>query len=95
MGKISEVHAASRLVQRYTGLISWEEFKRRVMALDYVAVVQQTTSRWLCRMQVTTPERAAGVWFVMNRSTKSVITVLTEKKAAGWLTREQQREWRI
>lgn len=70
-------HAALRLAQRYeeADLI---ELRRKVADGDFEYVRRQTHTRSICRTLLS----SGPVWFVLNRKTGAVVTVLTESQAA-------------
>lgn len=73
--RICERHAASRLVKRTDGKLSFEELKRRVADGKFEYVSRQSVTRTLCRVRL---EDESHVYFILNRKKKSIVTVLEE-----------------
>lgn len=85
--KFTEHHAQTRFVQRTRCPISFSELKELIEKGDYQVVVKQSCTRSLCLAKVG----VESIWFVMNRKTKSVITILTAKQARNWVGAEAEK----
>lgn len=79
--KHRETHAAYRLAVRAPE-VDFPTLKTAVAEGQFRYVRRQTASRSLCHADVGD---GVGVYFVINRRNKSIITVLTRCQARTWL----------
>lgn len=79
--RMSDAHAATRLVQRLGGEVPMERLREAVGRGEVEFMKRQSTSRSICRVLVE------GVWvyMVINRKTRSIITVLDEDQGRARL----------
>jgi hypothetical protein len=77
-GKIKDTHAGVRLVERLDGVVSLEELRKRLTDGDVEYLRRQSVTRSLCR---TAAPDGTWVYMVVNRKTKSIITILTQELA--------------
>ena len=75
--KRSSKHAGSRVVLRGAGGLSLYELEKKVRQGRARYIQHQSTSRTLCVLQA--PE--GPVYLVINRRTKEIVTILSEKMA--------------
>jgi hypothetical protein len=73
--RLDESHAAARLVTRTNGELTFEELKRRISVGEFRYVRRQSVSRSLCSTPI---DDTRVVYFILNRQTKSVVTVLDD-----------------
>lgn len=71
----SDIHAAARLVQRYSGAVSMGEIYTAIAEGKFDLLVRQSHTRWLCK--------ALGVYFIWGVKSKKLITVLSPRMAAS------------
>lgn len=90
--KINQVHAATRLAERYDesilDTVTFEKLVRAVAQKEFHFVARQTSSRSVCYTCID----GAEVWFVLNRLRGSIITVLTEEQAQAHIA-EGAKKW--
>lgn len=72
-------HTALRLLERYGDHdIYPEDIRAKIQKGDFEYVRRQTCSRTLCRTTLS----GSQVWFVLNKLTRGLVTVLTKEQAA-------------
>lgn len=79
--RMSDAHAAARLVQRLGGDVSMERLRERVQGGEMEFMKRQSTSRSICRVLID----GSWIYMVINRKTRSIITVLDEDQGRARL----------
>ena len=75
--KVSERHAAARMVERYGASVSFHELRQAIKKGRSIYLSRQSTTRSVAAVII----EGKVVPFIINRIAKRVITVLTREQA--------------